>query len=88
VDEEKTCRRCGMRWESSTQRKTDTPFCASCRAKRHKIVRYGERVCIPHHGEYDEEDNPMESGILVLPGIRICGHKDCVNIDHVITDNP
>lgn len=40
--------------------------------------------CISHSGLYDNWDNPLtDDGQPYLPGIRKCGHRDCVNIWHI-----
>lgn len=32
----------------------------------------------------DDEVTPVDDdGVPVLPGVRMCGHTDCVNPDHV-----
>lgn len=42
--------------------------------------------CISHKGHYDFNDFPIDDkGKPVLPGARICRHKDCVNQDHIIS---
>lgn len=40
--------------------------------------------CISHQGRYDDNDNPLtDSGELFMPGVRSCGHRDCVNKNHL-----
>lgn len=40
--------------------------------------------CISHAGLYDDDDNPLaDDGSLYLPGVRLCGHRDCVNPRHL-----
>lgn len=40
--------------------------------------------CVSHTGLYDDWDNPLdEKGRPYLPGKRFCGHRDCVNPDHI-----
>ncbi len=46
----------------------------------------GTVVQTPVYQTYWMNDNldPVdESGALVLPGLRTCGHRDCVNPKHV-----
>jgi hypothetical protein len=38
---------------------------------------------VPWRGDFDLEDNPMVNGGLLLPGVRLCGHRDCVNPHHI-----
>ena len=42
--------------------------------------------CLPWHGGFAKDDViPLDDdGRLVLPGVRGCGHNDCVNPSHVI----
>ena len=48
-------------------------------------IKYDGKVCRPWRGEVDEDFNPIDRNLkLYLPGIRVCGHKDCVNKDHII----
>jgi hypothetical protein len=38
---------------------------------------------VPWRGDFDLEDNPMVNGHLLLPGVRLCEHRDCVNPHHI-----
>lgn len=61
-------------------------ICSDCRAKpAFKVVtEYG--VCIPHHGLFDERDNPLDAdGNLYRAGFRKCFKADCVNPEHIIS---
>lgn len=40
--------------------------------------------CKSWTGDYDDQDNPIKNGKLYLPGVRICGFRDCVNVIHII----
>ena len=76
----KHCTRCGWVWEVNTTRNNhDT--CQSCRARKAQKVR----DCIAWHGHYASDFvTPVdEDGNEVLPGVRNCGKKDCVNPAHV-----
>jgi hypothetical protein len=43
--------------------------------------------CLAWRGELDDNLNPIDKrGRLHLPGHRTCGHKDCVNPNHIIPD--
>jgi hypothetical protein len=78
------CRRCGLRWDSNTARK-NVLLCSSCRARKAKTVPSGIDKCFPWHGMFgNDELTPVdEEGFPVLPGDRICGRKDCVNVEHI-----
>jgi hypothetical protein len=41
--------------------------------------------CLPWHGGFAVDDvTPIDDdGAAVLPGVRLCGHNDCVNISHI-----
>lgn len=75
------CLRCGGRLDNR-RRKDD--FCSSCKMKPAKTVPFGDDVCIPWRGDFDEVDNPLQGGSLYLPGVRVCNHSDCVNPNHII----
>jgi len=79
------CRHCGFVWSVAAEFKDRTDLlCKSCRAKPQKVIQYGGLRCEPHSGAFDQDDNPIDDqGELVLPGLRICGHKDCVSVKHV-----
>jgi hypothetical protein len=40
---------------------------------------------LPWHGGFAVDDvTPIDDdGLPVLPGVRACGHNDCVNISHI-----
>ena len=72
----------------------DFDECKDCRDVRKTIRKevrvnhpvLGEIFCTPHRGELDENWNPIDSkGKPYMPGVRICGNKDCVKKDHIIT---
>jgi len=84
-----TCERCGYDFEypsnyTAGNRTFDGSLCVSCKAKPKVQVRYGDDYCTPWHGDYDLDDNPIKDGKLWKPGIRTCGHTDCVRASHVI----
>lgn len=84
------CERCGMLVSEGTieRRKARGTYdgkCADCRNGKANEIKYGDIVCRPWRGEVDEDLNPIDSKLrLYLPGVRTCGHKDCVTKDHVI----
>ena len=79
------CVRCGMSWfvTQNKRKKTDVK-CESCRMRPALSIKYGLDTCIPWRGEFDLEDNPVADGVLFLPGVRSCKHKDCVNGAHIV----
>lgn len=65
-------------------------LCIDCTRGEVRQISYKHPVlglifCYPHKGDVDELWRPLdEEGNLFRPGERICGHKDCVNLNHVI----
>jgi hypothetical protein len=48
------------------------------------VIRYSKNdVCLAWRGDFDENDNPMHDGKLFMPGVRECGHRDCINPEHI-----
>ena len=82
------CRRCGFKWAvSADKRGRKDLLCVNCRAKKQTIIQYGLLRCIPHEGQVDSDLNPItDEGELFLPGVRVCGHKDCVTVTHIVGD--
>jgi len=91
------CERCGQiipksTWEKAKSRnKPDWDHCQDCKAtpKQKLVVNHpilGKIECIPYTGELDELWRPINAvGDLYKPGERLCGHKDCINSNHIIT---
>lgn len=84
------CSRCGIELsESAIERRiargnTDNR-CSDCRVGAAREIKYDGLVCRPWRGEVDEYMNPIEENLrLYRPGIRTCGHRDCVAKDHII----
>ena len=79
------CNRCGYAWVVAPEKRDRKDLlCVSCRATPAKVVQYGNLKCVPHSGDFAEDEiTPMAGGVEVLPGKRICNHKDCVNPKHV-----
>lgn len=79
------CRRCGFQeFVPADKRKRSDGLCKDCRVRPAKTINYGlKKSCIPHQGEFDNDDNPIANGHLLMPGKRICGHKDCCEISHI-----
>jgi hypothetical protein len=51
---------------------------------REERIQYGDGYCLPWGGDFDQYNRPMIDGHLYLPGLRTCGHLDCVLISHVV----
>jgi NAD-dependent SIR2 family protein deacetylase len=82
------CKRCGANFEYDSKylaRPTYDPSkCNDCKRVPASYVYYGSEACRSWQGHYDEDDNPIKDGKLYKPGVRTCGHKDCVRKDHII----
>jgi hypothetical protein len=58
--------------------------CSSCRARPARIIRSAYGVCRPHHGEFDDDNNPLDDNLnLYRPGKRLCGYRDCIEVTHI-----
>jgi hypothetical protein len=79
------CERCGFEWTVKSVRRRAL-LCASCRAQRVQTVHTDSGKCIPWSGHYaaDEITPVDDDGVPVLPGVRSCGHTDCVYVGHVV----
>ena len=80
------CDRCGFTWfVGEQQRVKPGQLCAGCRAVPARSVRYGlPKPCRPWHGAFNDFDEPVLGDSLFLPGVRLCGHSDCVEISHIV----
>lgn len=78
-----TCLICSEQWPVHPSRPNNHLICLQCRRTENKIDYGMEEPCRPWHGEFDDDDNPMQSGKLFRPGNRICGHRDCVELNHI-----
>jgi hypothetical protein len=84
------CNRCGIEVsEQAVERRkargTYDGKCSDCRAKPTYEIKYDGDKCRPWSGRVDEDFNPVDQKLrLYLPGVRVCGHKDCVNKEHII----
>ena len=76
-----------------SRRLSDADVCKDCRdlkkaPKRQDYFMHpvlGWIWCIPYSGQLDDNWNPIDlKGKPHMPGMRICGKKDCVRKDHVI----
>lgn len=86
LEEQKlTCRRCGFtEFVPADKRRRKDELCADCRRRPAKTINYGlDKSCVPHQGDFDADDNPVQWDRPYLPGKRICKHKDCVEPTHV-----
>ena len=84
-DQKWVCKRCGFtEFVAADRRRRVDELCGDCRARPVKSISYGfGRSCRPWGGEFDEWDNPLLLGVLFLPGVRSCGHRDCVEVSHI-----
>ncbi len=83
------CDRCGIYIDPTIiikreARGSNNRNCSDCNAKPTKKLA---TKCQPWSGELDDDWNPIDAyGRLQKPGIRTCGHKDCMNRNHIIPD--
>ena len=84
------CNRCGIEFSKdiASKRKERNQLhldCTDCTMRPTKhLVKDGE-WCRPHQGEVDDLLRPLdENGRLYKPGMRTCGHSDCVRGSHVL----
>ena len=78
------CSRCGFQWEIPGKRNNLKAKCDSCKAVRKEKIVYGDEVCLPWSGDFDPDNRPMMNGELYLPGLRLCKHRDCTNVNHIV----
>jgi len=90
-----SCEQCGQGIPATTiekrrNRKTvNAGLCADCLRQPQRQIIYqhpvlGEITCYPYAGDVDELWRPLDaSGGLFRPGVRLCGHADCVNLNHI-----
>lgn len=80
------CRRCGLKWVVTSDKKDARDLlCKSCRQGRQKVIQYGNLRCKPYEGDLNDDLQPIDkNGDLYLPGVRSCGHLDCVNPQHIV----
>jgi len=85
-DNQIECRRCGFQWAVNNEKRGRKDLlCVSCRMRPASMLQYGKLRCLPHQGALDQDLNPIdEAGLLVLAGVRVCGHRDCVNVAHIV----
>jgi hypothetical protein len=88
------CERCGIEIDNKTierrrARGQEDQRCSDCRVQHLYEINYNGTICRPWRGEVDEDLNPIDQKLrLYRPGLRTCGHKDCVNKEHIITPRP
>lgn len=86
------CNRCGIELSEKVveKRKARGIYdgrCFDCRSNPAREIKYSGTICRPWWGEVDEDLNPIDRNLKpYLPGLRTCGHKDCVNKDHIIRE--
>jgi hypothetical protein len=60
-------------------------ICLDCSASKKTTLAYGDLICKPWSGDFDLDTlAPIKDGLEVMPGPRLCGHKDCVEPSHVL----
>jgi hypothetical protein len=85
------CERCGIEIDERTierrrRRGQEDQRCSDCRVQHLYEIKYNGSICRPWSGEVDEDLNPIDAKLRpYLPGIRTCGHKDCVTKDHIVS---
>lgn len=79
------CYRCGFVWVVPPEKRgRNDLLCASCRATGAVVISYGSNRCQPWQGDFGADlVTPMFKGEPHMPGVRVCGHKDCCNPNHV-----
>ena len=79
------CARCGFAWEIKSVRSPEV-FCWSCRSRKVQTVHGKLGKCIPWAGRFAEDfATPIDDdGLVVMPGVRLCGKSDCVSPRHVV----
>jgi hypothetical protein len=88
------CNRCGIHISESVierrrARGNMSTTCQDCTAKKTQRIKYNGDYCEPHQGAFTEDDEPLdEYGNLIMPGARICNHKDCVRVSHCPRSTP
>ena len=90
------CVQCGQEIVASTWSKRKSrgherwDYCRDCTATPVRAVTInhpvlGSITCYPFSGDLDDDWNPVDAeGEPYLPGVRMCGNKDCVNRHHII----
>jgi len=94
------CNQCGIIipylvwYKRKSRNQASWDHCKDCIATPRKVEvsihpSLGRIECIPYVGEVNESWQPINAvGDLYLPGERICGHKDCVNRNHILKPEP
>jgi hypothetical protein len=82
------CKRCGFtEFLAPEKRRRKDDLCIDCRRTPAKSISYGfGKPCLPYGGDYDQDDNPIFNGQLLMPGERICKHRDCVEPSHILSE--
>lgn len=88
-----SCTRCGFVFQFHSRalfgRDFDTTLCQDCKAKPVKTSTKNGVLCKPWDGEFDlNTSQPLKDGQPYKPGIRTCGHSDCVLNAHIIPGAP
>lgn len=88
------CQRCGIEIPANTiqkrmERGSENRECSDCTAmKNHRPIQMSKTGCRPWTGEIDLDTmSPIDSeGRPVSPGFRKCGHNDCMNRNHIFSN--
>lgn len=84
------CERCGwvmsvIAAEARLKRGKSLWGCSQCMAGKAERVKTAYGLCQPHQGDFDDDDNPLDKlGRLYRPGVRLCGYRDCVAVEHLV----
>jgi hypothetical protein len=82
------CERCGMELDQAVMAKrisrgSTNKNCSDCNIGPIRYVK--DSGCRPHQGLVDDDLNPIDDYFQPYrPGVRICGHKDCITSAHII----
>ncbi len=82
MESKRNCSRCGIDRDLPTK-KTKIEFCRGCRVKVEHIIRYSDKTCLAWRGDFDKDDNPVHNNKIFMAGNRTCGHRDCINPEHI-----
>ena len=82
------CERCGIEVDprvilKRVSRGNTNKNCGDCNIGPTKYLK--DTACRPHQGLVDDDLNPIDDYLQPYrPGVRICGHKDCIALSHII----
>lgn len=82
MEHQRLCARCGIDRDLPSK-KSKNEICRGCRVKVEHVIRYSDKTCLAWRGDFDRDDNPIHNGQKFMAGNRSCGHKDCINPEHI-----